>query len=322
MSLKLCASVIVLGLACVSAPALAAPAVLPEATAAVQAEQPLHSLDELAARAIASANTVATPAASPAAGSMATAADRTATERPASVSQTTAADAARDSAATAATCSTYFAQSVALGPTLGTAFKALQARDLATLGTLLPGLQAQLNGVIASEVKPEVCDGNHINAYTEYQYFELSVLRARGIDTGLPAGLPLVKQPALNQPGLPYVVGWTLYEQKDFEGALAAYSKGLTMFPHDHALQNEYAATLLQLNRGAQTVSYVDSVLNGTYDLSDADRSKFFAGRGVGLILLGRLDEAETSFNVAQRYQYNESTKQFLDQLKAAKAQK
>ena len=43
------------------------------------------------------------------------------------------------------------------------------------------------------EVKAEVCNGNHINAYTVHQYLELSMLRAKDVNIGFPADLPIVQ---------------------------------------------------------------------------------------------------------------------------------
>lgn len=320
MSLNPYASVLVLGIVCfAAAPALAAPVVVSaDASSTVTPKLPTHGLGGPPSQAKTTAGTATSSA-----GTV-SATNRVAAELPASAERKTATDAAQDSAAAVATttCDAYFAQSAAMSSSLGDAFRAMQAHDITTLGTLLPGLKAQLSGLPMTEIKPETCDGTHINAYTQYQYFELSVLRARSVNTGLPATLPLVKQPALNQALLPYAIGWTLFEQKDFEGALAVYSKGLAMFPHDHNLQNEYAATLLALGRNADGVAYIDSVLNGTYDLSDEDRAKLFAGRGFALFLLDRFDEADSAYTVAQSYNYTDSTKQMQEQLQTARAKK
>ncbi|HVZ30159.1 MAG TPA: hypothetical protein VG839_07175 [Asticcacaulis sp.] len=328
MSLKYTVSAIGLGLVyLVAAPAFAAPSpTTPQASFDRSYQHSAEDMD-VASRAIVAATTLPSgvaPKTRPmgTAEATATAEDNAVVELPSSSTFRTAADAARESAGmtTTAVCDAYFTQSQALTPTLGPAYEALGKRDLTTLGTLLPGLQAQLNGIVASEVKPEVCDGTHINAYSDYSYFETNVLRNHNIDTGLPAALPLVKQPDLLLAPLAYAVGWTLYEQKDFQSALAAYGKGLVMFPHDHTLQNEYIATLLQLGRGAQTVSYAEGVIDGTYDLSDDDRAKFFAARAVGLVMMGRLDEADASLGISLRYHYNDSVKQMRDQLRAQRA--
>jgi hypothetical protein len=326
MSLKYTASVIGLGFACLlAAPALAATAT---GTAQLATERPNpHAMNDMdvASRAIVTATTMAgaAPKIAPfTAESTVSATDMATVDLPTSNTFKTAADAAHESAAVAGTgvCDGYFTQSQALTSNLVPALQAMGKRDLATLGQLLPAMQAQLAGIVASEVKPEACDGTHINAYTDYSYFEISTLRDHGVDIGLPAALPIVKQPDLNQAPLAYTVGWVLYEQQDFPSALAAYSKGLLMFPHDHALQNEYIATLMKLNRGAQTVSYAESVLDGTYDLTDDERAKFFVARAVGLIMMGRLDDADSSFSIALRYNYTDTAKQMQTQLRAARA--
>ena len=93
------------------------------------------------------------------------------------------------------------------------AFKAMTAGDKATQAAILPALQAQFNGLLPYEIRPEICNANHINAYTDYQFFQLSTLRAQGVDTGFPANLPLVKQPNLNHSALAYTVKLTFSGQ-------------------------------------------------------------------------------------------------------------
>lgn len=53
------------------------------------------------------------------------------------------------------------------------------------------------------------------------------------------------------------------------------------MFPHDPDLQNEYLATLLQLNRPAHVVSDTERVLANGFNMSDASRAKVYKARGV-----------------------------------------
>jgi hypothetical protein len=324
MSLKTTASI--LGLSCAALLACAAPG-FAETTATPDLAKAMHPMTDmgLASRAIVTATTMpgATPKIAPiTADGAAAAADNGIVDLPTSSTFRTAGDAAHDSATTATTavCDAYFTQSQSLDAALGPAFQAFGKHDVATLGTMLPNLQTLLAGLSPTEVKAEACDGTHINAYSTYDFFELSVLRDHGVDTGLPAALPLVKQPNMEQPLLAFIVGWTLYEQKDFQGALAAYGKGLTMFPHDHGLQSEYASTLQQLQRGAQTVSYTESVLAGTYDLSDQERAQVFIARAYGLVMMGRLDEADASLSISLRYGYTDLAKQMRDQLRQARA--
>ncbi len=238
---------------------------------------------------------------------------------PVASGQTTAGDHAHDVVATTGICSAYFDQSIALVPNLSLAFKGM-AGDKTTLPALLPALSKQLDGLMPYEIKPEVCGGDHINAYTTYQFSELTILRAHNVDIGLPANLPIVKQPDLTLGALAYAVGWIRFEQQDYEGALSAFGKGLAMFPHDHTLQSEYIGTLLQLKRASQAVSFIDTVLSDTTDLDDETRSKMFAGRGIGFVMQGALDPAIDSMTVALRYQYSDEVKNMLDQLVALKA--
>ncbi len=236
------------------------------------------------------------------------------------VGPVTAADVAQDSATTAGGCDAYFAQSRAVAPLVEPAFKAMAAHDAAGLETQMPALQAAFDALPSEEIKPEACGGTHINAYTRPQFLELAVLRAHGVDTGFPAGLPLVKQPELAQGPLAFVIGWTKYGEKDYGGALAVFGKGLTLFPHDHNLQHEYMATLLAQKQGAQAIAFVDSVLSGTYDLDDRERASFLEGRAIGLILLHAADAADSDFSAAQKYFFTAEVKSLQDSLHAARA--
>ena len=227
----------------------------------------------------------------------------------------------RDVVATTTICDGYFTQSQALAPALSAAFKSISAHDLASLQTQLPALSKQFDDLLPYEIKPEVCGGTHINAYSTFQFFELNLLRANNVNAGFPANLPIVKQPNLNQPELAYAVGWTRYELGDFEGALAAYGKGLAMFPHYHILQQEYVAALFELKRADQALNYIDGVLGTTYDLDDHERAKMFEGRAVALILLGAIDPAIDSLQVSLKYYYSEETVKLLDQLQQLKTQ-
>ncbi|MBW8733765.1 MAG: tetratricopeptide repeat protein [Asticcacaulis sp.] len=262
---------------------------------------------------------VSTPIA--AASGIADASDATAMDFPVDGVRRTAEERGQDVVATTTICEGYFDQSQALTPTLAAAFKSMAAGDKASLQVLLPTMQKQLDGLLPYEIKPEVCGGDHINTYSSYQFFTLNQMRADNVNSGFPANLPIVKQPDINQSALAYAVGWTQYELGDFDGALAAYGKGLAMFPHQHTLQQEYVATLFQLKRAAQALSYIDSVLGSTYDLSDEERAKMFQGRGVALLMGGALDPAIDSLNVAQRYHYTEETGKLIDQLEEIKAQ-
>lgn len=217
-------------------------------------------------------------------------------------------------------CDSYFTRSQALGPLLTPALTAMTSKDAAAQKAALPGLEAQLNALPATEIKAETCK-DHINAYTSYQYTELTLLKANGINR-FPANLPLVKQPDLNQASLAYVVGWIKYEQKDFTGALAAYAKGLAMFPHEHNLQQEYMATLLQLGRYKDLIDYDDKVLTATTDYDDATRAKAYTSRAVAQMALGNLKEADDSFTVSLRYNYTDDVANMQKQVRTAMAAK
>ena len=217
-------------------------------------------------------------------------------------------------------CEAYFAQSRAVAPIIEPAFKAMAAHDAAALETQMPALEAAFKDLPSEEIKPEVCGGTHINAYTRHQFLELSVMRAHGVDTGLPASLPLIKQPELSLGPMAFVIGWTKYGEKDYGGALAVFGKGLAMFPHEHNLQHEYMATLLAQKQGEQAIAFVDTVLTGTFDLDDRERANFFEGRAIGLIMLHAGDAADADFSAAQKYFFTEEVKSLQDSLRASRA--
>jgi tetratricopeptide (TPR) repeat protein len=218
-------------------------------------------------------------------------------------------------------CNAYFTRSQSLAALLSPAYTAMNSKDAAAQKAALPGLEAQLNALPASEIKAEVCDGNHINAYTSYQYIELGLLRANGINR-FPANLTLVKQPDLNQASLAYVVGWIKYEQKDYTGALAAYAKGLAMFPHDHSLQQEYMAALLQLGRYKDLVDFDDKVLADTLDYDDVTLAKAYSSRAVAEMGLGNMKESDDAFTVSLRYNYTNDVADMQKQVRDVMATK
>jgi len=200
------------------------------------------------------------------------------------------------------TCDGYFDASQKMSSILQKAFDAINAKNAADQAAVLPAIESELNKLAAVEVKPEVCNGNHINAYTQHQFLELSTLRAKGVDIGFPANLPIVKQPNLNQGSLAYAVGWIKFERGDFNAALPAYEKGLAMFPHDHNLQNEYLATLIRLQRYKDTIAFSDKILANTYDFDDETRSKILFARGIAFYSDNQLDDAKEALKVAKRY--------------------
>lgn len=218
----------------------------------------------------------------------------------------------------AQTCDARFTKSQSMKDAVSEAFTAIRDRNQEAQKKILPSIEAVFNTLAATEVKAEVCNGNHINAYTIYQAAELGFLRARGVDIGFPADLPIVKQPELNHRLLAYAVGWIKYELSDFTGAFAAFDKGLAMFPHDSDLQNEYLATLVKLKRDADILTYTDRWLANGFDLNDENRAKFYKARGIAQINLNDLKAADDSMTVSLRYQYDEETNTLQKQIQAA----
>lgn len=204
-------------------------------------------------------------------------------------------------------CNTYIAASQAMASVVSEAFTAISARDSAAQVKALPKLEAVYNGLAAAEIKPQLCTAN-INTYTTMQFEELNFLRAHGIDNGFPKDLPIVKQPRLNQENLAYAIGWIKYEMQDYTGALAAFDKGLKMFPHNADIQNEHLATLMRLQRYADVQTAAEKYLADSYDMSDAMRSKVFQALALAQISMGDKAGATQSAQVAVYYDSNDST--------------
>ncbi|RYG32272.1 MAG: hypothetical protein EON93_11540 [Burkholderiales bacterium] len=224
--------------------------------------------------------------------------------------------AAAPSAIAQETCDGYFTRSQTMGPLLTKAYAAMSPANLETLKQLLPELDSALTTLPAKEVAPEVCGGNHINAYTPHQHAQLSFLRARNVDIGFPTNLPIVKQPELNHSGIAYATGWIKYELGDFAGALAAFDKGLAMFPHNADLQNEKLATLVQLKRYADVSAYSEKVLADSYTLTDENRAKVWQARAVGMMGAKDNKGADEALTVAMRYADREETRALQKQLR------
>jgi len=225
---------------------------------------------------------------------------------------------AAPSASAQETCDGYFTKSQTMQALLTKAYAAMNPANVETMKKLLPELESTLNTLPAKEVAPEVCGGNHINAYTAHQNAQLGFLRARNVDIDFPANLPIVKQPELNHSGIAYATGWMKYELADFAGALAAFDKGLAMFPHNPELQNEKLATLLQLKRYADAVAYSEKVLAESYTLTDENRAKIWKARAVGFMGAQDNKAADEALTVTSRYADTEETRALQKQVRAS----
>jgi len=74
------------------------------------------------------------------------------------------------------TCDAYFAKSLSIKDLISDAYAAMEDGNLNAQKKVLPSLEPMLNTLPAAEVKPEVCNGAHINAYTTYRSAELGFL--------------------------------------------------------------------------------------------------------------------------------------------------
>lgn len=219
-------------------------------------------------------------------------------------------------------CNAHFTRSQTIGDLVGPAYTAMQAKSSGDYAKLLPAMEQALNAIPAAEIKAEACDGNHINAYTVQQYVALTTLKSRGIATGFPADLPIVKQPDLNQASLAYSVGWMKYELNNFDGALAAYAKGLAMFPNEPSLQQEYVATLAQLKRYGDLIAYADKVLADGTAMDDKARAKIYNARALAQYGQGDLKGAIDILGASLKYQNMPETQDLLKLVQNALAAK
>lgn len=204
-------------------------------------------------------------------------------------------------------CDSYLAASRSMASVVTEAFTAISAGDSAAQAKALPRLEAVFGQLPAAEIKPQLCTAN-INTYTTMQFEELNILRAHGIETGFPKDLPIVKQPRLNHENLAYAVGWIKYEMQDYTGALAAFDKGLKMFPHSPEIQNEYLATLMRLQRYNDVAKEAEKYLSNSYDMTDTMRAKVFQALALAQMNTGDKAGATQSAQVAVYYDSNDST--------------
>ena len=197
----------------------------------------------------------------------------------------------------------------AMSDTVTEAFTAISDKDAAAQAKVLPKLKALMNTLPATEIKPQVCTGKNINTYTQMQYVDLSVMRDHGVNIGFPSDLPIVKQPQLNQGNLPYATGWIQYEQGDFTGALATFEKGLKIFPQNLEIQNEYLATLIQLQRNTDAAAAATKFIENTYTMTDAARSKMYQALAIAQFGLGDKAAATQSAQVSVYYDNTDSAR-------------
>ena len=143
---------------------------------------------------------------------------------------------------------------------------------------------------------------NHIiiRADDDDQYFLLSLVaavpatKAKG-----PAkdrkGSVQVSRGANTYPLAALVLGSYYVETKQPEEALTYLERGLRIQPNNSSLIMEKGAALLSLRRFAEAVALYDAALESDDLALLGKRSRFMRNRGVALIDLDRLDEAEKS---------------------------
>lgn len=191
-------------------------------------------------------------------------------------------------------CDAYTRQAAELKPDLDKAVLLMQARDIAALKAMLLALQARLDNIPASPPQAQRC-GAEVRVYDPHQLAAFTALRKAGKPLpGFGTGARLVPI-ELNFGNLAYVVGWIQYELGDFEAARIAYAKGLAVAPNEHNLTKEYVAVLLNQDKFAEIVRFIDRFLASDTDLQGSERADLIAIKALGQARTADLAGAQAS---------------------------
>jgi tetratricopeptide (TPR) repeat protein len=103
--------------------------------------------------------------------------------------------------------------------------------------------------------------------------------------------------------------------------ALDWANRGLALQPHDQDLSLEKVAALQQLGRHDEAFAVLESVLGDPVEQLTLDQSRFLRNKGIILIDLNRIDEAEAALNESIRLEPNNPGArrelQYIQQLRA-----
>lgn len=211
------------------------------------------------------------------------------------------------------------AQLQASGEAMEAFVTASEKKDTQAVQVLGPRIDAILDQMPVKELGPEFCR-THIIAFTNYQFFTLQVLKANKIDVGQ-MDKPIAKFPDLVFEVLPIVDAGIKVEQSDYDGAQRALAKGLVMYPHSSGLALQYASLMVGTKRYTEAIGFIDSFSSQTFDIIDANRAQLLMIRGISLMALGYVNDAETMLQVALIYDPgNEDIQGLLKVIEDAKA--
>lgn len=185
----------------------------------------------------------------------------------------------------------------------------IQAHGMDKLNALLPDLKTALGHAPDIVSHPEHC-GDSIIVYSD----ELSdVLTVSAMIQGHEKqfGASKVEQhEVLPYPLLAFVVGWTYFENENFQSAHDAYAKGLLNDPNYNSLIMEDTLALAALHRSPEALGQLDAYLVRNPDLPDEMKANALRKRGYVLVELERWDEAEAAYKESLKLEPDDETVQ------------
>jgi len=171
----------------------------------------------------------------------------------------------------------------------------IQAHDMDKLNALLPDLETALGHAPDAPSYPEHC-GDSLIVYSD-ELSDFLTLSAMVTGHEKTFGASKVEQrAALPYPLLAFAIGWTYFENEDFQSAHDAYAKGLLNDPDFNSLIMEDTLALAALHRSPEALGQLDAYLARNPDLPDEQMANALRKRGYVLIELERWDEAETAY--------------------------
>lgn len=211
-------------------------------------------------------------------------------------------------------CTTLEARTAAFEPDLKAAFELMKARDIAGARKYLPKLEAYFAAIPATMPQPARC-GAEVAVFDYHQYLRFTELTGAGKTVpGYPAGTKFTFK-LLDLNALAYAVGWLNYENQNFDKALAAYTKGLSIAPGDHDLSSEYVATLMQQKNYAPIIPFADTYLSGDTDISPKARASMMGGKAIAQTLTGNKAGGRATLEAAVKLDpQNQTLKDLLAQ--------
>ncbi len=177
------------------------------------------------------------------------------------------------------------------------ALQLLEADDVAGAEAMMPDLRAAQGRSPDVAPSPELC-GTTLNVFSDSVADLVMASAVVAKDTSL-AGVGVALKGEMPYGTISFVIGWLEYEHKDFEAALADYSRGRLNAPDDVTLASEYASTLSALGRAQEAYDAASQFLAGHPALDDKDRAVMLRREGYSLIDLNRLDDAQAAYEAS-----------------------